>query len=178
MSDEKKLHIDEDWKSQVAREKEQFAKKSAIPNAAPSPAVDPSHTQADSNRETASDVATASVLDSQSDSAIDTGTSATKPSQSKANSNQGEADAGRFPPPTLNALVTMLATQAMVSLGQFPSPDNKSLQSDLTLAKHFIDLLGVIEEKTKNNLTSDETQYLGGALYQLRLSYIEASKPK
>ncbi len=175
MSDEKKLHIDEDWKSQVAREKEQFAKKSTSPAPASSTAMDSSIIHEASNDDTSG---VESKPDNQLELPLSASPSETKPSESKANSQQGQADAGRYPPPNLNALVTMLATQAMVSLGQFPTPDSKSFETDLTLAKHFIDLLGVIEEKTKNNLTPDETQFLGGALYQLRLSYIEASKPK
>jgi hypothetical protein len=46
----------------------------------------------------------------------------------------------------------------------------------LDLAKHAIDMLGILEEKTKGNLAADEAAMLENVLHQLRLAYVEASK--
>lgn len=82
------------------------------------------------------------------------------------------------PPPaaTFQFLVASLATQAMACLGQIPDDDGKPLPVNLPYAKHFIDLLGVIEEKTQNNLNEGEATYLRGALHQLRIQYVDSSR--
>ena len=60
----------------------------------------------------------------------------------------------------MSFLVTSLATQAMAALGQIPGDDGKPLPMNLDYAKHFIDLLGVLEEKTKGNLDEAEASFL------------------
>lgn len=89
------------------------------------------------------------------------------------------AAAGSSPPPpaSLILLVTSLATQAMAAMGLMPGDDGKPLPTNLPFARHFIDSLAVIEEKTKGNLTSDEQSYLKDTLHQLRMAYITVSKP-
>jgi hypothetical protein len=84
------------------------------------------------------------------------------------------------PPPTeqeipeasFPMLVTTLATQATVALGQAAPPDATEVTVDLAMAKHLIDTLGVLEEKTKGNLTSDEAGMLSGVLHQLRMIFV------
>jgi hypothetical protein len=60
-------------------------------------------------------------------------------------------------------------SQAAMQAFQSPSPD-------LEMAKHNIDLLEMMQEKTKGNLSSDETQLLTHLLFQLRMSYVQAEK--
>ena len=88
------------------------------------------------------------------------------------------ADTPKLPPPSFSFLVATLAAQASTMLGQAPNPATGKTEVQLDLAKHFIDTLAVLEEKTKNNLTPDESAILTGSLHQLRLAYIEAQKPK
>jgi hypothetical protein len=79
-----------------------------------------------------------------------------------------------LPPATLSFLVTTLATQAMVSLGQVPNPFSGKAEVRLPEARHFIDTLAMLEEKTAGNRTPEESALLRGALHQLRMAYIEA----
>jgi hypothetical protein len=81
---------------------------------------------------------------------------------------------GPLPPATLSFLVTTLATQAMVSLGQVPNPFSGKTEIRLPEARHFIDTLTMLEEKTAGNRTPEESALLNGFVHQLRLSFIEA----
>lgn len=58
-------------------------------------------------------------------------------------------DASRIPPVSFSLLVTMFSTQAMVALGLFPNPLSGEVEQEPALAKHYIDLLTVLEEKRK-----------------------------
>lgn len=82
----------------------------------------------------------------------------------------------RVPPADFQTLVTMFSTQAMVALGAIPHPSSGKAEVQLELARHFIDLLGVVEEKSKGNLTDDETSLISSSLHYLRMSFIEQSK--
>lgn len=82
------------------------------------------------------------------------------------------------PLPTLDftTFVMGLIGSAMVHLGDAPSPDSGQPEHDLALARQDIDLLGLLAEKTKGNLTGDEERLLEGALCDLRMRWIEVSK--
>lgn len=85
-------------------------------------------------------------------------------------------DPAAIPPADLSTLISMFSTQAMVSLGILPNPANGQTEAVLPLARHFIDLLGVLEEKTKGNLDEREAQLLESALHELRMAYLEKTK--
>jgi hypothetical protein len=89
-----------------------------------------------------------------------------------ADEPQESADDVEMPPASLSLLISTLATQALASLGQFPDPVENKPVVRLNLARHFIDTLAVLQEKTRGNLTTEEEQMLGGALHQLRTAYI------
>lgn len=82
----------------------------------------------------------------------------------------------KFPPASLNVLVSTLATQALVALGQMVNPATNKAEANLPFAKHLIDTLEVLEAKTEGNRAPEETQLLGGALHQLRMIYLDANK--
>jgi hypothetical protein len=69
-------------------------------------------------------------------------------------------------------LVQTLSLQALAALGQVPDPAGKATTPRLDLAKHTIDMLGMLEEKTRGNLTSDEAALLERMLHELRLAYV------
>ena len=69
-------------------------------------------------------------------------------------------------------LVQSLQMGAMVGLGMFPGPDGKRPPVDLPAAKDAIDLLGILQEKTKGNLTKEEEEVLREGLYHLRMGYM------
>jgi len=69
-------------------------------------------------------------------------------------------------------LVQSLQMGAMVGLGMLPGPDGKRPPVDLPAAKDAIDLLGILQEKTKGNLTKEEEEVLREGLYHLRMGYM------
>lgn len=77
-----------------------------------------------------------------------------------------------IPPASFLLLATTLATQAMAGLGQIPDPIEQKPIVNLELAQHYINMLAVLEEKTKGNLTDEEQEMLTNVLYQLRSVYI------
>ena len=80
---------------------------------------------------------------------------------------------GRMPEPSFDLLVLSLTIQSRIALGEIANPVTRKQQVDLEQAKHAIDLLGILEEKTKGNLTDDEKLHLESALYDLRMRYVQ-----
>jgi hypothetical protein len=79
-----------------------------------------------------------------------------------------------LPEPSFTMLAFLLSSQALAHLGQ--APDGQPTEPNLDQAKFTIDLLGVLEEKTKGNLDEDEQAFLKRILFDLRMQYVEASK--
>lgn len=119
-----KLIIDEDWKTQVQREKEALEK--AQEAHAPEQPATPE-----------------------------------KPAAPES-----------LPPATFPVLISTLATQAMVCLGQIPNPITGKPELALAEAKHFIDSIQMLEEKTKGNCSPQETAMLRNVLQELRLAFV------
>ena len=71
--------------------------------------------------------------------------------------------------------VVMHAQNAALFLGLIPNPKTGEPEVNLDLARMFIDQLSMIQEKTRGNLTSEETKVLGNALSSLQMAYVEAS---
>ncbi len=74
--------------------------------------------------------------------------------------------------PTFLDLVGTLQFGAMAGLGMVQSPDGKRLPVNLPSAKDSIDILGILQEKTKGNLTPEENEVLTEGLYHLRMAYM------
>jgi hypothetical protein len=72
--------------------------------------------------------------------------------------------------------VMMQAQNAALFLGQIPNPQTGKGEVNLELAKMFIDQLGMIQEKTRGNLTSEETAVLRNTLSNLQMAFVEVSK--
>lgn len=113
MSDENRLHIDDDWKASARREKEELAK------------------EVESREE------------------------------------------GPLPEASFLAIVNTLAMQAMVGLGGFGGPGGQQIPPNPETAKLFIDMLDVLDQKTKGNLSDEEKKVLDKTLYSLRMAYLE-----
>jgi len=97
--------------------------------------------------------------------------------QSGAQDLEGEGGAGgKMPPADFRALISGLATQAMLYMGMIPDPMTGQRIAHLELARHHVDLLGVLEAKTQGNLDDEEQKLLAGALNDLRLSYTQLSQ--
>jgi len=80
-----------------------------------------------------------------------------------------------MPPASLEMLLTTLATEAMMALGQIPHPVSGKQEVRLSQAKYFVDTIEVLRTKTQGNLTPDEQGAIDGLLHQLRLAYVTAS---
>ncbi len=81
-------------------------------------------------------------------------------------------DAQELPEASFTILVSTLSTQALASLGYIPDPVSGQPTINKPMAKHFIDTLDVLVEKTNGNLSEDESALLTGTLHQLRMAYV------
>jgi molybdopterin converting factor small subunit len=87
-----------------------------------------------------------------------------------------ERRAAELPPASFRALVGMFAEQAIMGLGAMQDPKTGGVVIDLEGARFTIDLLGVIEEKTKGNLSEEEAEELGQVLGALRTRFVQIAK--
>lgn len=83
-----------------------------------------------------------------------------------------------LPPANFTGLVLGLATSAFINLGDDPTQDQKCCPPDLKAAKNAIDLLAVLQAKTKGNLENEEEALLNTILYDLRMRYIQLNNGK
>ena len=88
----------------------------------------------------------------------------------------GEGPGQEIPPASMPLMISMLSSQVMMAMGLLPTPDGQQPPVDLPLAKHFIDLLAVLEEKTKGNLTDEEQSMLTESLHQFRMAFVQVSQ--
>jgi hypothetical protein len=73
--------------------------------------------------------------------------------------------------------ILSLASSALIALGKMPAPDGGKMPLDLETAKHLIDVLAMLETKTKGNLDEAEQKLLASLIYDLRVAYVDA-QPK
>ena len=82
------------------------------------------------------------------------------------------AGGGQPPPATFEFLAHTLFTQALMALGRIPNPITQKAHRNLPTARHFIDTLAMLEQKTAGNLTEDERRVLEEIQHQLRMMYM------
>jgi hypothetical protein len=94
-------------------------------------------------------------------------------------SGQGKKkDEEALPKVDFTTFVLSLSHSALLHLGEAPHPETGTVEKSLPLARQTIDLLGMLEEKTKGNLSGDEERLVAQILFDLRMRYVELSKPK
>ncbi|MFM9024165.1 MAG: DUF1844 domain-containing protein [Planctomycetaceae bacterium] len=76
------------------------------------------------------------------------------------------------PPATFEFLIHTLFTQALMALGRIPNPITNQTHKNLSTARHFVDMLTMLGEKTEGNLTADERRLLDEMQHQLRLQIL------
>jgi len=143
---ERHLHIDSDWKRQAQEEKERFAREVDQKAAAPG--------------------------------ARASGAASMPGAGAAPSAGPGPRPRGGprgVPPASFATLVQSLATQAAIFMADQRDPETGQSLRNLDLAKHNIDLLRVLEEKTKGNLTEDEKHLLETVLYELLMAYVAAA---
>lgn len=104
-----------------------------------------------------------------------------KQSASQVTASSAESSSTELPPPppaSFETLITMLFTQGMAALGQLPGDDGAKLQINKPFAKHFIDTLEMLGEKTKGNLSAEESTMLSEVLHAMRMTFVSVKAPK
>ena len=159
---EKKLHIDAGWKAEVQAEKERQEREERERQAAEKS----NQRKRESGVIGGVDFAGAKAPAAQ----------AAEPEGDEEHDHDHDEEHGprEMPPASFDILVQSLASQAVMLLTPRRDPRSGRVVQDLDLAKHTIDLLTVLEEKTKGNLTDDEKKLLGTVLYQVRMAYVQA----
>ena len=76
-------------------------------------------------------------------------------------------------PVSFSTFILGLSTQALLHLGDIENPVSGQVERDLAAAKHVIDILGILQAKTRNNLEQAEERLLESVLYDLRMRYVE-----
>lgn len=147
--DQPSLHIDTDWKRQAQEEKRRLAEQ------------EQQRQQKQKEREAASAVAAEAA-------GAATGTPAAAPAGRGGVRGRGQRE---MPPASFGTIVQSIVTQALLYMGELAVPGGEPMLN-LDMAKHHIDSLGVLEEKTANNLTEDERRLLDNALYETRTRFV------
>ncbi|MBN2376542.1 MAG: DUF1844 domain-containing protein [Sedimentisphaerales bacterium] len=148
--DEKKPKIvsDENWKAQARQEKEKLSGQSKQ-------SAQPDH----------------SAQPAQPDS------SPSAPDDSEQDQTPDEQQPVGIPPASFMTLINSYVIQTYYCLGKFADPEKgEKPEVNLDLAKHHIDMLDVLEEKTKGNLTEQEKKVLSVALNETRMMYVQAAQ--
>jgi hypothetical protein len=107
----------------------------------------------------------------------DAATASPTPSATEGDADSPAAEASRgadaLPPVDFHTFILSLGSSALLHLGELDHPDGSEGRPDLRLAKHTIDIIGMLEEKTRGNLTPPEARLMESLLYDLRLRYVE-----
>jgi hypothetical protein len=81
-----------------------------------------------------------------------------------------------LPEVNFNSLIFSLSSSAFFNLGEIADPQTGQRQKDLPLAKHSIDIIAMLQEKTKGNLSDEELKFIDNILAELRIRYVKAVK--
>ena len=103
-----------------------------------------------------------------------------KPEAEAKTAGQGEGakreEPAALPEIDFSTFVVSLSSSVLIHLGVVADPMTGEQKKDLAIAKQTIDMLGMLQEKTKGNLTNEEGQLLESMLYDLRMRYVAESK--
>lgn len=89
---------------------------------------------------------------------------------------RGEAQASPEGPISFSTFIIGLASTALIHLGEAPNPELGRVERNLELARESLDLLSMLQDKTRGNLTDEESRLFTHLLTDLRLRYVEAKK--
>jgi hypothetical protein len=84
----------------------------------------------------------------------------------------GEQEASSRPPIDFPSYILSYYTQGLVLLGEVPNPYTNKKEEDVEAARHTIDILSMLEQKTKGNLSGEEQQLLETVIYELRMKFM------
>jgi len=89
---------------------------------------------------------------------------------------QGAVKMDELPQITFSTFVMSLATQVMAQLGELSLPEGVKIEKDLDAARQTIDIINLLQEKTKGNLDQAEAQLIEEALHSVRISFVRVSR--
>ena len=98
------------------------------------------------------------------------------PDEKQESQDSSKNENPKLPEANFAQLVFLLGAQAMQQLGMVPNPLDGKIRVDLQVAKFSIDLLNILQERTKGNLSLKEEQMLEDLLFDLRMRFVTASK--
>lgn len=105
-----------------------------------------------------------------------------RPEQAQSATSRAQADekAGRgafancaMPQVCFPTFILSLSSSALVHLGEVPDPETGKRMENIVVAKHTIDILAMLEEKTRGNLNAEEAKLLKDMLFELRMKYVQ-----
>ncbi len=85
-------------------------------------------------------------------------------------------DPSQIPDASFPLMISMFTTQAMGALGLIPNPITSEMEFQPELARHYIEMLAVLEEKTKGNLDENEAKLMETSLHELRVMFVQNTK--
>jgi len=88
------------------------------------------------------------------------------------------AQTGTLPEIDFSTFIISLSTQALMHLGEIANPVSGKVETDISVAKQMIDILAMLNEKTRGNLNPNEAQMMESILFDLRMKYVEAVKKR
>ena len=86
-----------------------------------------------------------------------------------------KTDPAVMPEVTFSTFVLSLASSALVHLGEVPNPETGSTARNEALARNAIDVLTMLDDKTRNGLTPEESKLMRDVLYELRMKFVARS---
>jgi len=102
----------------------------------------------------------------------------TKPEEAQTKPEEAQTEVP-LPEVNFSTFILSLSSSVLMHLGEIPDPISKEKKKDLSLAKHTIDVMGMLQEKTEGNLTDNEKKLMDGILYDLRMRYVQqVGKPR
>jgi len=91
---------------------------------------------------------------------------------SASKSTSPEKEVPPRPPIDFPSYILSYYTQGLVLMGEVPNPYTNKKEEDIESARHTIEILSMLEQKTKGNLSNEEQQLLGTVLYELRMKFM------
>jgi len=96
--------------------------------------------------------------------------------EKKTRPEEEKARQGPLPEVNFNSLIFSLSSSALLHLGEIADPQTGKKKKDVALAKHTIDTIAMLKEKTKGNLNQEEEKFLDAIITDLRWRYIKAAE--
>ncbi len=96
------------------------------------------------------------------------------PKQEEGKKHKETQDAPPLPEVNFSSLIFSLSSSALLHIGEIADPQTGEKRVDLPMAKHSIDIISMLKEKTKGNLDDEEQKFIDSILTDLRLRYVKA----